>query len=100
MVIHLKKTIKLKMTSKKKKKIGEIFMEGDEKEQSCLIASYVDLSKSFSPEEPRVAFRKENSRTSFFQVRVSDVGHNLLIFSEKMKNRKNVKNNIGEALFD
>jgi len=100
MVIHLKKTIKLKMTSKKKKKIGEIFMEGDQKEKSCLSAIYVDFSKYFSPEEPRVAFRKENSRTSFFQVRVSDVGHNLLIFSEKMKNRKNVKNNIGEALFD
>jgi hypothetical protein len=60
----------------------EIFMEEDEKEKSCLNATYVDFSKYLSPEElhviyvdffkylspeePRVTYRKENSRISFF----------------------------------
>jgi len=35
-------------------------------EESCAI--YEDFSKYLSPEEPRVTHRKENSRTSFFQV--------------------------------
>jgi hypothetical protein len=46
---------------------------------------YVDFSKYLSPEEPRVTYRKVNSRTNFFQVGVSDVGRNLLIFSVKTK---------------
>jgi hypothetical protein len=101
----------------KKKIFGEIIMEGDENEKSCLgtiyvdfskylspeepraiyedfskylsseesCAIYEDFSKYLSPEEPRVTHRKENSRTSFFQVGVSDVGRNLLIFSMKTK---------------
>jgi hypothetical protein len=35
-----------------------------------------------------VTYRKENSRTTFFQVGVSDVGRNLLIFSVKTKIEK------------
>jgi hypothetical protein len=76
-------------------------MEGDEKEKSCLSticidfskylsseephAIYIDFSKYLSPEEPRVTYRKGNSRTSFFQVGVSDVGRNLIIFSVQTK---------------
>jgi hypothetical protein len=79
-------------------------MEGDEKEKSCLSTIYVDFSKYLSPEErhaiyvdlskylfpkePCVTCRKENSRTKFFQVDVSDVGRNLLIFSVKTKIKK------------
>jgi hypothetical protein len=97
----------------KGKIFGEIFMEGDEKEKSYLSDIYIDLSKYLSPEEPhaiyvdfskylsseepRVTYRKENLRTTFFQVGVYDVRWNLLIFSVKTKNRKNVKNNIGAA---
>jgi hypothetical protein len=85
----------------RKKLLGEIFMEGDEKEKSCLSTIYVDFSKYLSPEEPhaiyvdfskylspekpRVTYCKENSRTSFFQVGVSDVGWNLIIFSVQTK---------------
>jgi hypothetical protein len=88
----------------KKKIFGEIIIEGDKKEKLCLgtiyedfskylspeepRAIYEDFSKYLSPEEPRVTYRKENSRTSFFQVGVSDVGHNLLIFSMKTKIEK------------
>jgi len=88
----------------KKKIFGEIIIEGDKKETSCLgtiyidfskylspeepHAIYIDFSKYLSPEEPRVTYRKENSRTSFFQVGVSDVGRNLLIFSMKTKIEK------------
>jgi hypothetical protein len=91
----------------KEKIFGEIIMEGDENEKSCLgtiyvdfskylsleepDAIYVDFSKYLSPEEPRVTYRKENSRTSFFQVGVSDVGWNLLIFSMKTKIEKMFK---------
>jgi hypothetical protein len=50
----------------KEKIFGGIFMEGDEKEKSCLSAIYVDFSKYISPEEPHLTYRKENSRTSFF----------------------------------
>jgi hypothetical protein len=66
-------------------------MEGDEKEKSCLSVIYVDFSKYLSLEESRVTYRKENSRTSFFQVGVSDVGWNLLIFFGEKENRKKGK---------
>jgi hypothetical protein len=85
----------------KKKIFGEIIIEGDKKETSCLGTIYIDFSKYLSPEEPhaiyvdffkylsleepRVIYRKENSRTSFFQVGVSDVGRNLIIFSVQTK---------------
>jgi hypothetical protein len=84
----------------KKKIFGEI-IEGDKKETSCLGTIYIDFFKYLSPEEPhaiyvdffkylsleepRVIYRKENSRTSFFQVGVSDVGRNLIIFSVQTK---------------
>jgi hypothetical protein len=54
--------------------VGGIFLEVDEKEKSCLDAIYVDFSKYLSLEELRMPCPKENSRTSFFQMRVSDVG--------------------------
>jgi hypothetical protein len=66
----------------KGKIFGEIIIEENEKENSCLSAIYVDFSKYLSPEEPHViyvdffkylsldepyvTYRKENSRTSFF----------------------------------
>jgi len=89
-----------KVEDDKKKIFGGIFMEGDKKEKSCLSAIYVDFFKYLSPEELCVTYHKENSRTSFFQVGVFDVGRNLLIFLMKTKNRKNFKNNIGVAPFD
>jgi hypothetical protein len=73
--------------------VGEIFMEGDNMEKTCFDAIYVDFSKYLSPEEPRVPYHKENSRTSFFQVGVSDVGRNLPIVSVNFKIRK-IANNI------
>jgi hypothetical protein len=60
-------------------------MEWDKKEKLCLSAIYVDFSKYLYSEEPCVIYRKENMRTSFFQVGLSDVGQNLLIFSVKTK---------------
>jgi hypothetical protein len=100
----------------KGKIFGEIIMEGDEKEKSCLSAIYVNFSKYLSPEEPHsiyvdffkylyldephMTYRKENSRTSFFQVGVSDVGRNLIIFSVQTKNRRDAKNNIEAEPFD
>jgi hypothetical protein len=132
MVILLKKTIKLKVISikkylekllwketKRKSCLGTIYEDFSKylspeepraiyedfskylsSEEPCAI--YEDFSKYLSPEEPRVTYRKENSRTSFFQVGVSDVGRNLLIFSMKTKieNRKNVQNNTEAAPFN
>jgi hypothetical protein len=63
-------------------------MERDEKENLCLSAIYIDFSKYLSPKEPCVSYCKENSRTSFFQVGVFDVGRNLVIFSVKTKIEK------------
>ena len=54
--------------------VGEIFVEVDDKDRSCLDAIYVDFSKYFSSKKLHVSCSKENSRTSFFQVGVSDVG--------------------------
>jgi hypothetical protein len=72
-------------------------MEGDNREKTCLDAIYVDFSKYLSPEEPRVPYHKENSRTSFFQVGVSDVGRNLPIFSVNSKIRKITNNILGKC---
>jgi len=104
----------------RKKILGEIIIEGDKKETSCLGTIYIDFSKYLSPEEPHaiyvdffkylsseepctiyedfskylspeephVTHRKENSRTSLFQVGVSDVGRNLIIFSVQTKIEK------------
>jgi hypothetical protein len=65
-------------------------MEGDKKEKSCLSAIYVYFPKYLSLKVPRMTYRKKkkNSRTSFFQVGVSDVGRNLLIFSVETKTEK------------
>jgi hypothetical protein len=60
----------------KEKIFGGIFMEGYEKEKLWLSAIYVDFSKYLSPNKPRVTYLKENSRTSFFQVGVSNVRRN------------------------
>ena len=54
--------------------VGGIFMENDEKEKMCLGEIYVDFSKYISSKELRVPCPKENSRKSFFQVGVCDVG--------------------------
>jgi hypothetical protein len=86
MVIPLKKTIKL--NDIEKKIFGEIFMEGDEEEKSCLSVIYVNFFKYLSLEELCVTYRKKSLRTSFFQVGVSDVGQNLLIFLVKTKIEK------------
>jgi hypothetical protein len=48
-------------------------MEKDENEKMSLGEIYVDFSKYISTKELRVQCPKENLRTSFFQVRVSDV---------------------------
>jgi len=47
-----------------------------------------------------VTCHKENSWTKFFQVGVSDVRCNLLIFSVKTKNRKDVQNDTEAAPFN
>jgi hypothetical protein len=60
--------------------VGGIFMEKDKREKTCLGEIYVDFSKYISTEELRVPRPKENSRTSFFQVGVSDVGRYLVIY--------------------
>jgi len=88
------------------KELGGIFMEGDKKEKSCLSAIYVSaiyvyFLKYLSPKVPRMTYRKKKTRGRvFFQVGVSDVGPNLLIFSVETKIEKNVKHNIGAAPFD
>jgi hypothetical protein len=54
-------------------------------------------------EELTNASEKASFQVLFFHhlfAKLFDVGQNLLIFSVKTKNRKNVKNNIGIALFD
>jgi hypothetical protein len=51
-------------------------------------AIYVDFSKYLYSEKPCMTYRKENSRTSFFQVGVSNIGRNLLIFALKTKIEK------------
>jgi hypothetical protein len=71
------------LSSEELRAIYEDFSKYLSSEEPCAI--YEDFSKYLSPEEPRVTHRKENSRTSFFQVGVSDVGRNLLIFSMKTK---------------
>jgi hypothetical protein len=68
--------------------VGGIFMENDKKEKTCLGEIYVDFSKYISAEELCIPCSKENSRTSFFQVGVSDVGRYLPLFLVKMKIKK------------
>jgi hypothetical protein len=99
----------------KKKVFGEIFMEGDEKEKSCLSAIwrdfskhlsleephaiYVDFSKYLFPKEPRVTYRKENSRTSFSSGGVWCRQEFNNIFGAN-ENRKDAENNIEADPFD
>jgi hypothetical protein len=58
-------------------------MEGNEKEKSCLSAIYVNFSKKV---ERDISQRKLEDE--FFQMGVSNVGENLLIFSVKTKIEK------------
>ena len=51
-----------------------IFMEIEEKEESCLGEVYLDFSKYIFAEEPRKHSPKENLRTSYFQEGETDVG--------------------------
>jgi hypothetical protein len=57
----------------KKEIVGEIFVEVDKKEKSCLGAIYVDFSKYLSSNELCMPCPKENSRMSSFQAGVFDV---------------------------
>ena len=68
--------------------VGEIFVEVEDKERSCLGAIHVDFSKYFSSKKPHVSCSKENLRTSFFQVGVFDVGRYLPLFLIKTKIKK------------
>jgi hypothetical protein len=68
--------------------VGGIFMENDKKEKTCLSEIYVDFSKYISAEELCVPCSKENSRMSFFQVGVSNVGRYLPLFLVKTKIKK------------
>ena len=68
--------------------IGEIFVEIDEKERSCLDAINVDFSKYLSLKGPHVSCSKENSRTSCFQEGMSNAGQYLPLFSVKTKIKK------------
>jgi hypothetical protein len=68
--------------------VGGIFMQNDKKEKTCLGEIYVDFSKYISTEELCVPCSKENSRMSFFQVGVSDVGRYLPLFLVKTKIKK------------
>jgi hypothetical protein len=72
----------------KKEILGEIFVEVDKKEKSCLGAIYVDFSKYLSSDELCMPCPKENSRVSSFQAGVFDVKRYLHIFFVKTKIRK------------
>jgi hypothetical protein len=65
--------------------IRETSMEKDENEKTCLGEIFVDFSKYISAEELPLPCPKENSRTSFFQMGVSDVGRYLPLFLVKRK---------------